>query len=148
MLRNLAIAAVVLATASQASSCGGGSHGTAPGASPATVTCTEAPAGSLSGITISKGIITGTMNIACTGGSPFTYDFTMILVHNQTMLSASGNNPVTYPPGPDPTPVTRIAACAPGTWHIYYLVTWTIGPTTVHNTTTTTSDRQVVLDDC
>ena len=44
--------------------------------------------------------------------------------------------------------VTRIATCAPGSWHVYYLVTWTLGGAAVHNTTTTTSDRQVVLDDC
>jgi hypothetical protein len=149
MLKRFAIAAsAVVLAASQTGGCGSGSHATTVGASPAQVTCTEQPDGSPSGITIEAGQVVGTMTIQCTGGSPDSYDFRMILVHDRVMLQQSGNTPVTDPPVGAPVDVSVFDQCSPGLWHIYYLVTWTLDGATVHNTTTTTSDRQVVLDDC
>ncbi|HEV2640781.1 MAG TPA: hypothetical protein VGX23_37020 [Actinocrinis sp.] len=145
----ISLAAITLA-ASQSGGCGGGdsSHGTAVGASPAVVTCTEDSVGGDSGISIIRGLVTGTMQLVCTGGVPDTYDFTMILMHNQTMVEAKGNKAVTIPPDSKGTEVERFADCGPGSWHIYYLVTWTLGGTTVHNTKTVTSDRSVSADEC
>lgn len=143
----IALAATVLA-ASQAGGCGSGSHATTVGASPATVNCTQDPVGDDTGIAISKGLITGTMRLACNGGIPDTYDFTMILVHDGTMLKATGNTPITIPPDSNGTTVQRIADCSPGAWHVYYLVTWTLNGATVHNDTTTTDDRDVTADEC
>lgn len=109
----ISLAAITLA-ASQSGSCGGGdsNHGTAVGASPAVVTCTEDPVGGDTGLTISRG---------------------MTVVPTSTGYT-----------------VTRFAECAPGSWHIYYLVTWALDGTTVHNDKdqTVTADRQVVSSDC
>lgn len=148
--RSAILGAAVVLAASQSGGCGSssGSQGTAVGASPATVSCTEDPVGDDTGLTITRGLITGTMQVACTGGEPDTFDFRMILVRNGVMTKQGANQAETVVPTADGYPVTRFAECAPGTWHIYYLVTWTKDGTAVHNTKTTTADKQVVNSDC
>lgn len=133
-MRSLALSLLLLITAIPAvAACAGPS-----------LTCTEAPL-SGDGLTITRGLIAGTMHISCTT-LPDTYDVTIILVRDGVALkpgvarsdlpTAAGYN------------VSTFNECEPGTWHIYYLVTLTYDGQTAHNTNTTTPDRTVTSGDC
>ena len=98
-----------------------------------------------SGITIERGHVIATMHLSCSS-PPDSFDFRIILVRDQHMLTP-GRAYSTIPTatGYD---ATTFAPCAPGTWHVYYLATWSADGQTEHNDTTTLADTQVVLDDC
>lgn len=110
----------------------------------AAVTCTQT-ADTPTGLSISHGLITGTMTLACTG-TPDSFDFTLILVRDGAMQKPGAH--YTRIPGPAGYTASTFAPCTPGAWHLYYLVTWTYRGQVTHNPNTTLADKTVVLDDC
>lgn len=145
-------AALVLALSGAAGGCGSsGTTITVPGTAPAKATCTNTvpdPAGNPSGITVSSGMVVGTMTIDCAGTPPDTYYFALFLVHNgePVQLRANDENPVTLPPEISST-VTALFPCSPGSWRVYFQVAWTLGAGKYSNAGKT-PDRELVLDDC
>jgi hypothetical protein len=114
------------------------------GCATTTLTCTEVAATG-DGLTIARGLVAGTMHVSCTP-EPDTYDITIVLVHNGvTLKPGTTRNVLPTAAGYD---ISTFSECAPGVWHIFYLVTLTYQGQTAHNTTTTTPDRTVTDGDC
>lgn len=113
--------------------------GCAPG-----VACSQT-ADTPSGLTIGRGLVVGTMHLACTA-PPDSFHFTIILVRNRQMLHPGRES--ARIPGAAGYDVTTFAECHPGTWHVYYLATWSYQGQTTSNPTTTLADKRITDGDC
>ena len=154
-----ALGLAVTCTLGAASSCGssggnsgGGSNAQVPGTAPALVSCTETPdpdgVGS-SGVSVQAGFVFGTIDVACSGGSPDSYQINVILVRDGVLLKP-GSPSTQNPGGGMGYQASTFVECQPGTYHVYYLVVWSINGKSVTNQgdKMTTTDTAVTAHDC
>lgn len=155
-----AAAVVLLAATGAQGGCGSsgsahtGSTVVVPGATDESVTCSEQPYDysaqavdeSGSGITVTHGIVRGSLWVSCTGGQPDTWQIIVILVRDGHELAPGSH--YTGVPNEVGYEAWTITDCVPGTYHLYYRYMWTLEGGVQQNSKTVTADKVVTADDC
>lgn len=166
MNRRLAAAVLPLATVSilttgAAGGCGSPSSGPAPGntvvvpgATNEAVTCNEEPYDSTSysvdasgsGISVTHGLVRGSLWVTCTDPGPDSFSIIVILVRDGQELEPGSH--YTGIPNTSGYEAYTFTNCVPGSYHLYYRYRWTLQAGVQQNSKTVTADRVVTQHDC
>lgn len=151
-----------LATTAAAGGCGGpsdskpaaGNTVIVPGATNETVTCTEKPysygSDSIdatgSGISVTHGLIRGSLWVTCTEPGPDSFSIIVILVRDGHELEPGSHYAAT--PNTAGYEAYTFTDCVPGSYHLYYRYRWTLEAGVQQNSKTVTADKVVTQHDC
>lgn len=140
-----------------ASSAQGGTPPTVvvPGATNASVTCSELPYDysigapedqNGSGITVTHGLVRGSIWVTCTYPYPDTFQIVVILIRDGQEIGTG--SPYTGKPNEAGYEAYTFVACVPGTYKLYYRYIWSFQGGVQQNTKTTTAPKVVTRSDC
>lgn len=131
-----------------------GSTVVVPGATNERVTCNEQPYNyssdnidaSGSGISVTNGLIRGSLWITCTDPGPDTFSIIVILIRDGQEIQPGSH--YTGTPNTAGYEAYTFTDCIPGSYHLYYRYRWTLEDGVQQNTKTVTADKVVTKNDC